>query len=208
MGVSIIARMRLRGATRARRQADSVLKVLDQIEHITKDTLPKMKDRFNENLRTGLDILSTMQLLRFSIRDVQQLATGRGGLGDILSLGTSAILLMYRLRTLMGAEAMASIMGSLAGIKAGLIGALGPLGLGVIGGVALGGGMLMAMRGIESYYRELRRGLPRRPWAPEQVPYGGYYQSPQFQRGARLGVEPLRRTIARRDIERVVGEVE
>lgn len=205
LGVSIFARMRLRGATRARREADAVIGKYKQLDLYGKEVLPRMERRLNDNLRLGLDVLSTVQLLRFSMRDIQELATGKGGLEDVLSLGTSAILLMYRLNTLTQGLAAAKV----ASMVTGIAGALGPVGLGITGGMALGGGILMGLRGLSMYQREQerRRTFTEYPTVGEQVPYGAYSQSPQFRRGV-VSTEGIRRQIARRDVERVIAEIE
>jgi len=59
------------------------------------------KDEMTAMLASSLRILSTVQLTRFAVNDIVQLMSGKGGLGDVLSLLINAVLLTYRYNQLL-----------------------------------------------------------------------------------------------------------
>jgi len=84
---------------------------------------------------TALRALSAANLLRYTIKDIRDLASGKGGLADIISLSTNSILLMYQLNMLLKANiALSGIL------KASLFAYSVPIALGatlLLGGAAI-----------------------------------------------------------------------
>ena len=97
---NVVTRMYLRGAANVKQQADLVLAQLgysaDQIKAIR-----AQQGELNTQLITGLNLLNVVQLVRMEVTDVQKLATGKGGFSEMLSLGMSTILLIYRINALL-----------------------------------------------------------------------------------------------------------
>ena len=116
----------------------------------------------NDMLRVAsaaLRALSIINLTRYVITDIQQLASGKGGFGDIISLTTNSIILMYQLQQLMIANI--ALAGTLK-VAVGLAG--GPTAVGIVGGLVIGGaiagyGMYQYNQSRMPIYRdqELRR---------------------------------------------------
>ena len=57
---------------------------------------------FKEMLRDSLDILSTLQLTRYTLEGISRMASGKAGLGELLSTATNFILITFRLNQLLG----------------------------------------------------------------------------------------------------------
>ena len=108
---------------------------------------------------TALRALSVMNLLRYTITDIRQLASGEGGIADIISLTTNSIILMYQLQRLMATNiALAGALKVAIGVAGGptVVGTVGGL---IIGGAIAGYGMYQYSQSRMPIYRdqELRR---------------------------------------------------
>lgn len=100
MGLNIYTRMRLRGAARAKAEAQSVAKEFRSIDSFMNEIEGKQPQVRNWGLE-ALDVLSVVQMLRFAYKDFEELATGKFGFDDALSLATTLILLQYRLNVIL-----------------------------------------------------------------------------------------------------------
>lgn len=100
MGLNIYTRMRLRGAARAKAEAQSVAKEFRSIDSLMDEVEGKQPRVRNWGLE-ALDVLSVVQMLRFAYKDFEELATGEFGFDDALSLATTLILLQYRLSVIL-----------------------------------------------------------------------------------------------------------
>ena len=96
----------------------------------------------------ALRALSIINLTRYVITDIQQLASGKGGFGDIISLTTNSIILMYQLQQLMIKNlALAGTLKIAIGLMGGPIGVAAGAGL-IIGGAVAGYGMYQYGQGV------------------------------------------------------------
>jgi len=111
----------------------------------------------------ALRALSAANLLRYTIQDIRDLASGKGGLGDIISLGTNSILLMYQLSQILKINLVLS-----SALNASILAGAAMYGPMIIGaGVAIGGIMLgqgyargeAAVRNEQSTRRNAARAL-------------------------------------------------
>ena len=192
-GVRIITSISLRGATRAKAEAEDVLKTLDQIEDLRERTIPRATSDLKRQLRMGLDVISVLQLARFTMEDLSDLVTGKGGLGDILSLATSSILLLYRLQTLL--EMNIALGATLQTIISSI--PLGPVGL------ALGVGALVG--GLGAYYLTRPRGRYVSPTGAVEEFTLPYYQ---FSRESIIEDTYIGRSLKRDEIRRTYSLIE
>jgi len=126
--------MQMRGRGRAKAEAKSIAKEFRDIQTYMDDLEARQPQMRNLGLE-ALNVVSVLQLTRFAIKDIQDLASGKGGIGDILSLSTSLLLLQFRLNQLL--QTNIALSGTLATVSAAT--GLGPLGLGIAAGVTIGG---------------------------------------------------------------------
>lgn len=96
--VNIMARMRMRQAAKAKQEAFALGQQMMRIDTEGRVALEDIKNTINLNLGPTLRFLTLIQLTRFAFRDLQDLASGRGGFGDMISLAVSMTLLMFQLR--------------------------------------------------------------------------------------------------------------
>jgi len=153
--VNFIARLSLRRDASVRQvksDFDGILKSLDQIEQGT-ERVRELRTNMLVTLRTSLDLVSVVQMTRFAMKDLQDLASGRGGIQDVLSITTTLILLTYRLIQLQRQAIMQGGILATVGLTGPQAAALA-VGAGIIAGLA---GMTQATRGAQSRQREIVR---------------------------------------------------
>jgi len=138
MRMGIRTQMRMSGAGRAKSEAQSVSREYKQLDLFMKEVETKQRGvqmwQYN-----ALTYVSTLQLARFSLKDIQDIASGKGGIGDMLSLTTSLILLHYNLNRIL--QTNIALTGTLQAMSAavGGPGALGLIAGTLIGSAAIGG---------------------------------------------------------------------
>jgi len=88
------------GGTGVKEEAEKANKTLNEVND-NLDQIDTHKPVTNENLRVGIRMLSTMQLLRFTVKDISDITSGKGGLADMLSLSTNLLLLTINLNYLL-----------------------------------------------------------------------------------------------------------
>lgn len=146
MGINIITRMQMRGASRSKSEAQSVTKEYKEVQGLMDDIDGKRPQIRNMSMDL-LNAVSVAQLLRFSIKDVQDLAEGKDFFGNLLSLMTSLILLQFRLGQLMDANiAKATVLAAATATG------LSPMGLAAIGLTVVGGGIVVGL-GLQQQQR-------------------------------------------------------
>lgn len=109
-------------------------------------TLVSSRSDLHETLRTGLRAVSVLQLTRFALRDIQDLASGKGGLPDMLSLATSLLILANHINMALKSQialqtisnALALVGMTLTGVSPAMLALLGVTGVTAAYGVARG----------------------------------------------------------------------
>jgi len=147
IGIGIRAKMELRGASRAKAQGKEVADQLDRISS-KKGAVEDTQLATTQTLGGLLEIVTTMQLIRFIRKDLIDLATEEENqVANILSLSTSLLLLTFRI-----IQYQKVVLALQTAISA-LSGGLGlTLGLGALG---LGGALLA--RRVREHTDMLRR---------------------------------------------------
>jgi hypothetical protein len=161
-GINIYARLQMQQAGTVRDEAKGIQLSLDNISENFAQ-LPQKQKELSNVLGTSLSLVTTLQLARFGITDIIQLASGKGGIQDVLSLATTSIIMIYRVNMLLQNQIAlqhalnaAKAIGMMLGLTYG-----GPmLGLlaagAVVGGYQLYAGWQQAQRAPELEQQRLR----------------------------------------------------
>lgn len=130
IGIGIRAKMELRGASRAKAQGKEVADQLDRISQ-RKGAVEDAQLATTQTLGGLLNVVTTMQLIRFIRKDLIDLATEEENqMANILSLSTSVLLLTYRIiQSQKVVLALQTAIGALSGTLGVALG-LGAFGLG------------------------------------------------------------------------------
>jgi phage gp36-like protein len=121
-GADLIGRFQLRGAARGLQQARQISQQAKEAQTAVEAASAKIRFTMADQLALGLNVMSVIQLTRYSAMDLYNLLSGKGGIGEILSITTSTIINLYRMKQLyeiiIGLQAVSSGLAAGAGIGA------------------------------------------------------------------------------------------
>lgn len=109
----------------------------------------------HDNLRVGIRAVSTIQLLRFAMKDVQDLASGKGGMVDVLSLATSTMLIINTVNDLLRQEIALQMISNAAMAVGAVLSALNP----VTAGLVAAGVLAVGVPAVVGAYTSWQYGL-------------------------------------------------
>jgi hypothetical protein len=85
----------------AMQDANALNNTLGNINSMLVKDMPANSAALSSGLRSSLGLVTNIQLIRYAVNDIQQLASGKGGLGDVLSLATTSIILITKINQLL-----------------------------------------------------------------------------------------------------------
>lgn len=152
----------------------SVSSTVTQQAQVTEESMNKIVNNMtvikekevtlHDNMRLGIRAISTLQLLRFAMKDVQDIASGKGGLQDILSLATSTMLVINNINDLLRSEIALQTISNALMVVGATLSALNPVtaGLMAAGAVIVGGQVIAgAVTGLQERREATRIGEQR-----------------------------------------------
>lgn len=143
-GLNIFAKLQMQNTANTKEEVRSVQLSLDNISEGFAQ-MPARERQLQNVFGTAINAVSTLQLLRYGMNDIKQIAEGKGGIGDILSLTTTSIITLFRVNQLLQSQivlqtalnAARAIGLALGGIAPATL-AIGAIGIGYLGVQAYG----------------------------------------------------------------------
>lgn len=138
-GLNIFAKLQMQNTGNTR---DEVRRVQLSLDNISENfaQMPAKEKQLQAVFGTAINTVSTLQLLRYGMNDLKQIAEGKGGIGDILSLTTTSIITIFRVNQLLQNQIALQLALNAARAVGLALGGVAPatLAIGALGAVYLG----------------------------------------------------------------------
>ena len=128
--LNIYAKMSLQSGG-AMQDANALNNTLGLINSSLVKDMPNNTAALSSGLKSSLGLVTNIQLARYALSDLQQLASGKGGLGDVLSLATTSIILISKLNNLLQLQIVLKQASLILSAASGNVGAMAGLVIGL-----------------------------------------------------------------------------
>ena len=152
VGINIFARLQMQHTAAVREEVKGIQLSLDNISDSFAQ-IPAKEKQLRNTFGTAINAVSSLQLLRFAMVDISQIASGKGGIGDILSLTTTSIILIYRVNQLLRAQIVLQTALNAARAVGLALGGISPVTLAAAGA----GALIIGVPAIMDYFTERGR---------------------------------------------------
>jgi len=161
-GLNIFAKLQMQNTANTREEVRRVQLSLDNISENFAQ-MPAREKQMQNAFSSTINLVSTLQLLRYGMNDIKQIAEGKGGIGDILSLTTTATITIFRINEMLRDQTKLQIALNVARAAGLLLAGVSPVTLGVVGAGLVGAGLLYLsganQKSLEPLYNDQRRKL-------------------------------------------------